>query len=100
MSPFAAAAAAAAAVDVDGQADLAPVAEGQPPDSLISNTSSGTLGGLDVVACVEALYDIQEDPEAAKKFLRTSYKVLASAVRTGNKSQALTYARLFLQLDM
>jgi len=52
--------------------------------------------GVDVVSCVEALGDLSEQPEAAKRFMRTGYKLLASAVRVDNKVQVLAAVKRYL----
>jgi hypothetical protein len=52
--------------------------------------------GIDVVSCVETLGDISEQPEAAKRFMRTGYKLLASAVRVDNKAQVLDAVKRYL----
>ena len=52
---------------------------------------------LDIGACAEVLYEMQEDPAAAKKFMRVVYTALCSAVRLNNPTGAVSVVRRYLQ---
>lgn len=52
---------------------------------------------LDIGCCAEVLYDMQEDPAAAKKFMRVVYTALCSAVRLNNPAGAVSVIKRYLQ---
>lgn len=53
--------------------------------------------GLDFMACIQALDGLRQQQAAAQRFMRVGYVALASAVRVGNTSAAVTLVKHYLQ---
>jgi len=64
---------------------------------LVSVLNKNYDPSLDIGSCAEALFEIQEDPAAAKKFMRVTYMALGSAVRRSNAAGAVSVVKRYLQ---
>lgn len=52
---------------------------------------------LDIGCCAEVLYELSEDPAAARKFMRVAFSALCSAVRLNNPAGAVSIIKRYLQ---
>jgi hypothetical protein len=64
---------------------------------LVTLLNKDVDASLDIGTCAEVLYDMQEDPAAAKKFMRVAYTALCSAVRVNNPAGAVSVVKRYLQ---
>jgi hypothetical protein len=64
---------------------------------LVTLLNKDVDASLDIGTCAEVLYDMQEDPATAKRFMRVAYTALCSAVRVHNPAGAVSVVKRYLQ---